>query len=105
MPVKDLQSKFALYASHFPGWATQSNAMHQYMMWTALEAEGCAANLQHYNPIIDQKAKGHWKIPQEWELQAQLVFGGYADGAREGIEKQGKQFNPVEDRLFVHGKK
>lgn len=79
--------------------------MHQYYMWTALEAEGLGASLQHYNPIIDQKAKNHWKIPQEWELQAQLVFGGYADGAREGIDKGGKQFKPVEERLFVHGKK
>lgn len=51
-PVKKLQSQFALYAQHFPGWATQSNAMSQYHMWTALEAEGCGCNLQHYNPIV-----------------------------------------------------
>lgn len=51
---------FPLYAQHFSGWAVQSNAMHQYMLWTALEAEGCGCNLQHYNPIIDQKAKTEW---------------------------------------------
>ncbi|CAD0098338.1 unnamed protein product [Aureobasidium mustum] len=104
-PVKKLQSQFALYAQHFPGWATQSNAMAQYHLWTALEAEGCACNLQHYNPIIDQKAKGHWNIPQEWELQAQLVFGGYAEGAREAVDKGGKQQQPIEERLFIHGAK
>lgn len=53
-PVKKLQSQFATYAQHFPGWATQSNAMAQYHLWTALEAEGCACNLQHYNPIVSQ---------------------------------------------------
>ncbi|GAB7347330.1 hypothetical protein MBLNU459_g4274t1 [Dothideomycetes sp. NU459] len=104
-PVKELQSKFALYAQHFPGWSTQSNAMHQYFLWTALEAEGLGANLQHYNPIIDQKAKGHWNIPQEWDLKAQLVFGGLAEGARESVDKGGKQFKPIEERVFVHGKK
>jgi predicted oxidoreductase (fatty acid repression mutant protein) len=51
-PVKKLQSQYALYAHHFPGWATQSAAMSQYHLWTALEAEGCGANLQHYNPIV-----------------------------------------------------
>lgn len=61
-PVNELASKFALYAQHFPGWALQSNAMHQYMLWTALEAEGCGCNLQHYNPIIDQKAKTEWYV-------------------------------------------
>ncbi|CAD0114374.1 unnamed protein product [Aureobasidium uvarum] len=95
-----LQSQFALYAQHFPGWATQSNAMSQYHLWTALEAEGCACNLQHYNPI---KAQGHWNIPQEWELQAQLVFGGYAEGAREAVDKGGKQQQPIEERLWIHG--
>jgi predicted oxidoreductase (fatty acid repression mutant protein) len=104
-PVRELQQKFALYAQHFPGWATQSAAMSQYHLWTALEAEGCACNLQHYNPIIDQKAQGHWNIPQEWELQAQLVFGGPAEGARENVEKGGKVQQPVEERLFIHGSK
>jgi predicted oxidoreductase (fatty acid repression mutant protein) len=54
---------------------------------------------------IDQKAKGHWNINQEWELQAQLVFGGLAEGARENVEKGGKQQQPVEERLFIHGSK
>ena len=44
-------------------------------------------------------------IPQEWELQAQLVFGGYAEGAREAVDKGGKQQTPIEERLFIHGSK
>jgi len=72
--------------------------MHQYVLWTALEQEGFGANLQHYNPVIDQKAQAHWNIPQEWSLKAQLVFGGRA------AEPAQKSFEPVEERLFIHGK-
>lgn len=72
--------------------------MHQYLLWMALNAEGCGANLQHYNPIIDRKAQEEWKIPLEWSLKAQLVFGGRAGEAKE------KQFKPVDERLLIHGK-
>ncbi|TKA50129.1 hypothetical protein B0A49_11969 [Cryomyces minteri] len=84
--------------SPFPQWSEHTSAMHQYVLWTALEAEGFGANLQHYNPIIDQKAQTHWKIPMTWSLKAQLVFGGRAGEPGE------KQFQPIEERVFVHGK-
>lgn len=74
--------------------------MHQYALWTALEAEGFGASLQHYQPLIDRKAQEHWNIPVEWRLRAQLVFGGkVADAAA-----REKEFKPVEEsRLFVYG--
>ncbi|KAF4628873.1 hypothetical protein G7Y89_g9278 [Cudoniella acicularis] len=59
--VKGMQDKFALYADRFPPWATESGAMHQFAVWTALEAEGLGANLQHYNPLIDLKSVGFWE--------------------------------------------
>jgi len=77
--------------------------MHQFAAWTALEAEGLGANLQHYNPLPEQKASEIWNIPLEWSLTAQLVFGGVEEGAREKLPSKA-----VEDiaggRLFVHGK-
>jgi predicted oxidoreductase (fatty acid repression mutant protein) len=73
--------------------------MHQFAAWTALEAAGLGANLQHYNPIIDRKAQEHWNVPLEWKLRAQLVFGGRAG------EPGPKEFKPIEERLFVHGAK
>ncbi|KAF2085474.1 Nitroreductase [Saccharata proteae CBS 121410] len=97
-PVNELQGKFPLYAQHFPTWSEHTSAMHQYVLWTALEAEGFGASLQHYNPIIDQKAQEHWKIPQEWALRAQLVFGGRAG------EPGAKNQKSLEERVFVHGK-
>ena len=55
------------------------------------------ANLQHYNPVIDEAVARTWNIPASWQLRAQLVFGGIAAPAGE------KTFAPVEDRLKVYG--
>ncbi|KAF1943691.1 hypothetical protein EJ02DRAFT_433057 [Clathrospora elynae] len=99
-PIEKLRKSFPVYADHFGVGSEHTNAMHQYALWVALEAEGFGANLQHYNPIIDQKAAQHWDIPLQWKLRAQLVFGGRAGEAGE------KQFQEVQGkRLFVHGAK
>ncbi|KAH7063212.1 nitroreductase family protein [Macrophomina phaseolina] len=97
-PVKELQTKFALYAQHFPTWSEHTSAMHQFALWTGLEAEGFGANLQHYNPVVDRKVQEEWNVPQEWALRAQLVFGGRAG------EPGPKEQKPLSDRVFVHGK-
>lgn len=91
----------AVYADKFPQWSEHTSAMHQYMLWTALETEGLGCNLQHYNPIVDKEAAETWKVPAEWELIAQLVIGQPAEGAREGLAK--KEMKPVEERLHIHG--
>ena len=84
-------------SKRFPVWATQSNAMLQFAVWTALEAEGLGANLQHYNPIINAKVAEEWKIPSNWKLSSQLVFGGRTGEAGE------KEFKPVEDKVKAYG--
>lgn len=55
--VKSLQEQFATYADNFPIWSQQTSGMHQLVVWTALEAEGLGATLQHYNPLIDDDVK------------------------------------------------
>jgi predicted oxidoreductase (fatty acid repression mutant protein) len=102
-PVKALQSKLPQYADKFPDWSEHTSAMHQYAAWTALEAEGFGANLQHYNPLPDQKASEIWDIPLEWSLKAQLVFGGLQEGAREKLATRSEE-QISGGRLFVHGK-
>ncbi|KAL5598991.1 hypothetical protein BROUX41_003690 [Berkeleyomyces rouxiae] len=96
-PIKALQEKFATYADKFPGWGTQTSAMSQLAIWTALEAEGLGANLQHYNPLIDAKVAAEWKIPESWSLDAQLVFGGIA------AETYPKEFAPIDERVKSYG--
>ncbi|KAH6889923.1 Nitroreductase-like protein [Thelonectria olida] len=95
--VEDFQAKFAPYADKFPHWAAQSAAIQQYITWTAFEAEGLGANLQHYNPLIDAQVQENWKIPATWKLDAQLVFGGKTSDAGE------KTYQPLEERVKVFG--
>ncbi|KYK59728.1 nitroreductase family protein [Drechmeria coniospora] len=95
--VHDMQAKFPSYADRFPIWANQSNAMQQWMLWTALELEGLGANLQHYNPLIDEEVAKIWDLPAGWKLNAQLVFGGKSAEAGE------KQFKPLDDRVKFFG--
>lgn len=95
--VEGMQAKFALYADRFPVWATQSTGMLQHTLWVALEAEGLGANLQHYNPLVDEKVAETWKLPSNWKLNAQLVFGGRVAEAGE------KTFAPLEEKYKVFG--
>ncbi|MGE6245255.1 nitroreductase family protein [Psychrobacter proteolyticus] len=95
--VRGMQEAAPLYADNFPTWASQSNAMHQYVIWTALASIEVGANLQHYNPVIDQKVASTWNIDQDWELMAQMVFGGIEQPAGD------KEFKPVEERMKVFG--
>ena len=92
-----MQEKFALYADKFPIWAQQSDAMAQYVIWTALTAEGVGANLQHYNPLVDAKVASEWGLPDNWKLNAQLVFGGRAG------EAGPKDHLPLEETFKVAG--
>lgn len=96
-PVKALQEQFPSYAPNFPIWAEHSNAMHQYAIWTTLAAAGVGANLQHYNPIIDDEVAKTWQIPATWKLKAQLVFGGIAAPAGD------KSYADLDSRLKVFG--
>lgn len=75
--------------------------MHQYALWTALETEGFGCNLQHYNPLPDQKVSETWNVPLDWSLKAQLVFGAPQEGAREKLSEKNQQ--PLSERLFIHG--
>ena len=95
--VRDMQAAAPLYADKFPIWADQTNAMHQYIIWTALASIDVGANLQHYNPIIDKKVASEWNIDEHWELNAQMVFGAIEQPAGD------KAFKPVDERMKVFG--
>ena len=73
--IEELQGKFPAYRDNFPVWSLESNGMLQLNVWVALETEGLGASLQHYNPLIDEEVKAHWKFPGSWELLAEMPFG------------------------------
>lgn len=95
--VRSMQEAAPLYADKFPIWSHQTSAMHQYVIWTALASLDIGANLQHYNPVIDQKVAEEWNISEDWELNAQMVFGAIEQPAGD------KAFKPVEERMKVFG--
>lgn len=96
--VNDLTPRFAALSGQYPEWSEHSNGMHQYIVWTALEAEGLGCNLQHYQPSITPFVANEWKIPETWSLKCQMVFGKPTAGP--GDEKPKR---PMEDCLKVYG--
>ncbi len=52
--VSGLQEQMPNYYDNFAIWSTQTNAMHQFAIWTALATKGIGASLQHYNPLVDE---------------------------------------------------
>lgn len=77
--IETLTSKFPPYAKKFPEWAANASGAAQIHIWTALAQANVGANLQHYNPIIDQAVAAEWNIPKTWRLCAQLVFGSIVE--------------------------
>lgn len=91
-----LEKKYSAYAKNFAVWSQQSSGMLQYMVWTAIEAKGAGASLQHYNELIEDKVKEEWNLPQSWKLIAQMPVGSVENSADvksfENIEKRVKVF-------------
>lgn len=95
--ISGLQAKFPLYADNFPIWSEQSSGMAQLAVWTTLADAGIGASLQHYNPLIDDKAAANWNLPASWKLRAQMPFG-----SNEGAPAQ-KPFIADESRFRSFG--
>ena len=73
--VKGLQEQFPSYTDNFPLWSEQSTGIASFAVWNALAEAGVGANIQHYNPLIDEKVANEWNIPSNLVLRAQMPFG------------------------------
>lgn len=93
--VKGLEKKMPLYAENFNNWSNQGNAILQYMIWTALANHSIGASMQHYNPLINTSVQQAYKLPQNWELVAQMPFGGIEN------MPQPHSFENIEEKLMV----
>ena len=93
--VEELQQKFPAYKDNFLLWAYQSNAMLEFLVWTALAEEGIGASLQHYNPLVDTEIQTTFGIPSNWKLLAQMPFGIPFS------EPEEKTFLPLSERIKV----
>ena len=81
--VKGLQQQFATYSENFPIWSEHSTGIAQYAVWLALAEKDIGANLQHYNPLIDEEIRAAWNIPASWKLRAHMNFGSILSPAGE----------------------
>jgi predicted oxidoreductase (fatty acid repression mutant protein) len=70
--------------------------MLQFTIWTALRELGVGANLQHYNPVIDDAVKKLFDVPASWKLIAQMPFGGIV------AEPDAKEKEDISVRVKVH---
>jgi predicted oxidoreductase (fatty acid repression mutant protein) len=69
--------------------------MLQFAVWTGLREMGVGANLQHYNPVIDDAVRALTGVPESYQLVAQMVYGGIVEDAG---EKPGED---ISDRVTV----
>jgi len=76
--VEETRRAYPLYAENFHDWVMQSNAMLQFAIWLGFTNMNIGANLQHYNPVIDNMVRDMFGVPDGWTLVAQMPFGGIA---------------------------
>jgi len=95
-PIQKLQEQFPTYAQAFPGFSEHSAGMIQFIVWTALEAQGLGCSLQHYSPLVDESVQKEWKVPKSWKLIAQMPFGNPTS------QPGPKEFLPIKDRVKLH---
>ncbi len=95
--TRSFAAQYAQYSDHFPVWAQQANGMLQFAVWTLLELAGLGATLQHYNPLIDERVRARWELPESWRMIAQMPFG--TPEAAPGP----KSFEPIQNRVKVFG--
>lgn len=79
--VNGLKEQFPLYAANFDTWSNHANGMAQYNVWLALRELGLGANIQHYNPIIDEALRKRYSLGENYKLVAQMPFGAIGEEA------------------------
>lgn len=93
--VKEFEDNFPLYADNFQDWSEQAQGNAQYSVWTSLAENGLGANLQHYNPLIDDEVRAAFNIPASWRLRAEMDFGSIEAPAGD------KEYMADDDRFLV----
>ncbi|HIW72349.1 MAG TPA: nitroreductase family protein [Candidatus Levilactobacillus faecigallinarum] len=93
--VKEFEDNFPLYADNFQDWSEQAQGHAQFAVWTSLAENGLGANLQHYNPLIDDEVRAAFDLPASWKLRAQMDFGSIESPAGD------KDFMADADRFRV----
>lgn len=95
--VEKFKADFPLYAEAFDMFAAHGLGIAQGNVWNALADAGIGANLQHYNPLIDDAVKAAWQVPDEYRLVSQMVFGKREENP------EPKEKLPASERVKAYG--
>lgn len=91
----DVQEMADKYTELFHSWSYQSAGMVIGNVWVGLSQAGLGANLQHYNPLIDEKVKEAFNVPDGFELIGQMPFGDITEAPSE------KEFKDIDELVKV----
>ncbi|WVN87294.1 uncharacterized protein L203_102472 [Cryptococcus depauperatus CBS 7841] len=97
--VNGSAAKMPALAQSLSVWSHNSAGMLQYIVWTALEAEGHGASLQHYaqyTPGVQAEITELVDVPPTWSVTALLPFG--VPAGPPGSATFEKTFEPIEKR-------
>ncbi|WVW81736.1 hypothetical protein I302_103732 [Kwoniella bestiolae CBS 10118] len=98
--INSFSGKMPYLSQHFPIWSENSAGILQYIVWTALEAEGYGASLQHFGgfvPQVQTDLTNLLEVSAQWKSTALLPFGK-PSGPPGQPGKPAKEFEPLEKR-------
>lgn len=77
--MNQFKNDYPLYKDAFDTHAAHGMGILQGNIWNLLAEFEIGANLQHYNPLIDEAVRKEWNLDKHLILTAQLVFGGFEE--------------------------
>ncbi|MFA6667298.1 MAG: nitroreductase family protein [Bacilli bacterium] len=93
--IDDLKKSFPGFSNRQDYWGEQNVGILAYALWLELVNLGYGANMQHYDPLIDDVLMKRYSIPKTWKLEAQIVFG------KTKVKADKKDYLPLKERVIV----
>lgn len=89
--VEQMKKEYATYADEMANWSWQDLGIAMVNIWNSLAEINVGANIQHYNPLIDDEVKATWNIPANYQLVGQMVYGGIVSRPGDKERKSGDE--------------
>lgn len=89
--VEQMRKEYATYANEMDNWSWQDLGIAMVNIWSSLAEINVGANIQHYNPLIDDEVKATWNIPANYQLVGQMVYGGIVSRPGDKERKSGDE--------------
>lgn len=89
--VEQMRKEYATYADEMDNWSWQDLGIAMVNIWNSLAEINVGANIQHYNPLIDDEVKATWNIPANYQLVGQMVYGGIVSRPGDKERKSGDE--------------